>query len=48
MGTTKVWEAQTGKELLTLTGHDEGVMAAAYSADGGRIVTASWDKTAKV
>ena len=33
---------------MTLTGHDGKVMSAAYSPDGARIVTASWDRTAKV
>ncbi|MDP7000050.1 MAG: hypothetical protein QF569_28630, partial [Candidatus Poribacteria bacterium] len=47
-GTAKVWDAQTGKELLTLKGHDGGVMSAVYSPDGQRIVTVSRDGTAKV
>jgi WD40 repeat protein len=45
-GTAKVWEAQTGIELLTLTGHDGRVNSVGYSPDGQRIVTAS--KTARV
>ena len=43
-----MWDAQTGTELLTLTGHDGVVLSAAYSTDGPRIVTASSDNTAKV
>ena len=35
-------------DLLTLKGHTEGVCSAAFSPDGSRIVTASWDNTAKV
>ena len=46
--TAKVWEAQTGQELITLKGHDGWVWSVAYSPDGQRIVTASMDKTAKV
>ena len=46
--TAKIWDAQTGTELLTLTGHDNVVWSAGYSPDGQRIVTASWDRTAKV
>ncbi|GAK53957.1 WD40 repeat, subgroup [Candidatus Moduliflexus flocculans] len=34
--------------LATLTGHEELVEAAAFSPDGTRIVTVSWDKTARV
>ena len=36
------------KVRLTLTGHDGGVRSVAYSPDGQRIVTASFDQTAKV
>ena len=36
------------KIKLTLTGHNNWVYSVAYSPDGQRIVTASWDKTAKV
>ncbi len=46
--TAKVWDAQSGEELLTLSGHAEWVNSAAYSPDGERIVTASLDETAKV
>jgi len=31
-----------------LTGHTSAVSSAAFSPDGNRIVTASWDKTARV
>jgi len=34
--------------LLTLKGHTDRVNAASFSADGTRIVTGSWDNTAKV
>jgi uncharacterized protein with WD repeat len=37
--TAKVWAANTGQELLTLTGHEGGVRSASYSAAGQRIVT---------
>ena len=32
----------------TLTGHMSAVMAASFSPDGTRVVTASWDKTARI
>ena len=32
----------------TLSGHNGGVWSAAYDSDGGRIVTASYDKTARI
>ena len=46
--TAKVWDTETGQELMTLKGHGGHVYSAAYSADGQSIVTASYDKTAKV
>ncbi len=44
----KLWEAATGRELLTLRGHTGGVMAVDFSQDGRRILTGSADSTAKV
>jgi WD40 repeat protein len=46
--TAKVWDAGTGREILTLPGHTHFVYRVAYSPDGKRIATGSWDKTAKV
>ncbi len=46
--TAKVWNAESGKELLTLTGHGDTLLSASFGPDGRRIVTASGDKTAKV
>ena len=46
--TAKVWDANTGQELMTLAGHGGPVGSAMYSPDGHQIVTASADKTAKV
>jgi WD40 repeat protein len=47
-GTAKVWDAESGNELMTLKGHSDGVEAVAFSPDGQRIATGSWDGTAKV
>src|SRR5262249_5414105 len=44
----KVWDAQTGQELLTLKGHTEGVSSVAFSPDGSRIASGSHDQTVKV
>ena len=41
----KVWEAATGRELLTLRGHTKFISSVAISADGQRIITGSWDQT---
>jgi WD40 repeat protein len=37
----KVWDAATGKELLSLKGHTGYVRSVAYSPDGKRIVSGS-------
>jgi WD40 repeat protein len=44
----KVWDAQTGQELLALKGHSGFVSSVVYSPDGKRLATASTDKTVKV
>jgi WD40 repeat protein len=43
-----VWDAKTGAEVLTLRGHTDAVLAASWSPDGSRLLTGSWDQTAKV
>jgi len=43
-----VWEAASGKQLLTLKGHRVEVTSVAFSPDGRRIVTASRDGMIKV
>lgn len=47
-GTTRVWDTQTGKEVMRLTGHSDPVETIAYSPDGSLIATTSDDKTAKI
>ena len=46
--TAKVWDAGSGRQLLTLKGHIGRVWAVAFSPDGQRIVTGAQDNTAKV
>jgi WD40 repeat protein len=46
--TIKVWDAETGDELMTLRGHKEGVTSVAFSPDGKRMVSGSGDKTIKI
>ena len=41
--TAKIWDANTGNELMTLKGHDAAVTSVSYSADGKRIVTSGAD-----
>ena len=46
--TLRVWDADSGRPLAVLQGHQNSVRTAAYSPDGKRIVTASEDNTARV
>jgi WD40 repeat protein len=43
-----VWDADTGQELLNLTGHTDRVTAASFSPDGSRLATAGQDGTVRV
>lgn len=44
----RIWDAETGELLMTLSGHSDMVMNAAFSPSGEHLVTASLDKTARV
>jgi hypothetical protein len=46
--TVRVWDAVTGKEILTLSGHEGDVWRVAYSPDGRRLASASQDSSVKV
>jgi WD40 repeat protein len=46
--TAKIWDAQTGQCLKTLSGHTGCIWSVAYSPDNHHIVTGSEDRTAKV
>jgi WD40 repeat protein/energy-coupling factor transporter ATP-binding protein EcfA2 len=47
-GTAKIWDIDTGEELLTLAGHLDEVIGIDFSPDGTRLVTASYDGSSKV
>jgi WD40 repeat protein len=42
------WQRQAHLDLMTIRGHSEAVYGVAFSPDGARIATGSWDGTAKV
>jgi WD40 repeat protein/tRNA A-37 threonylcarbamoyl transferase component Bud32 len=46
--TARVWDAESGKQLLIYYGHETPVLSVCFSPDGKRIVSGSWDGTARV
>ena len=44
----RVWDTNTGHQILVLSGHENIVRSAEFSQDGTRIVTSSQDGTARV
>jgi WD40 repeat protein len=46
--TLKLWDVDSGAELGTLVGHTGHVSCCAFSPDGSRIVSASYDRTLKL
>jgi WD40 repeat protein/tRNA A-37 threonylcarbamoyl transferase component Bud32 len=44
----KIWNAQNGEELRTLSGHGGAITSVAFSKDGQRIVSTSNDQTVRV
>lgn len=47
LGPARVFDADSGKLRLELAGHSHAIMDAAFSPDGARIATASYDRTVK-
>jgi WD40 repeat protein len=46
--TAIIWDAVTGRPVLTLEGHEGNVWAATYSPDGKLVVTGARDSTARI
>ncbi|RKI74285.1 TIR domain-containing protein [Corallococcus sp. AB049A] len=46
--TARLWDASSGRHLVTLRGHTSSVDAAAFSPDGSQVLTASFDRTARL
>jgi WD40 repeat protein len=47
-GEVRVWDSQTGQELLNLNAHAQPVASLAFSPDGKRLASGSWDRTVKL
>jgi WD40 repeat protein len=46
--TVPIWDVETGEMLMVLRGHDDVVNGVAFSPDGSRLATASYDETVRV
>ncbi|GFH32997.1 hypothetical protein HaLaN_32306 [Haematococcus lacustris] len=46
--TARIWETETGRELLVLQGHTQGLSDVSWSPDGAYLATASDDNTLKL
>jgi WD40 repeat protein len=46
--TAKIWDAETGMELMTLRGHRDMVFSVAFSPDGKRLVTGGPEDGARI
>jgi len=46
--TVRIWESDSGQQLVVLNGHTNAVWSAAFSPDARKLVTASRDGTARV
>jgi hypothetical protein len=46
VGHPRIWDAATAKQIAVLRGYVQ--ISAAFSPDGSRIVTASFDQTARI
>ena len=44
----RIYDAEKGTLMAVLSGHQERVVTVDFSADNSRLVTASWDGTARI
>jgi WD40 repeat protein len=46
--TARIWDVESGEEIVALKGHRDTVRSVAFSPDGTRLVTASDDRTVRI
>jgi len=46
--TAKIWDIETGKEIMSLNGHEGEIVSLNFSAEGDKIITGSFDHTARI
>jgi dynein assembly factor with WDR repeat domains 1 len=46
--TAKLWDVETGKLVTTLSGHEGEIVSLHFNAEGDKILTGSFDRTAMV
>jgi WD40 repeat protein/tRNA A-37 threonylcarbamoyl transferase component Bud32 len=44
----RIWDTESGLELLTLSGHEHWIWAMSFSPDGRRIISTSGDRTVRI
>jgi hypothetical protein len=47
-GNLSVWDLRRGTLLVTLVGHSRGTASVAWTPDGTRLVSSSWDRTVRI
>jgi WD40 repeat protein len=47
-GTVRLWDSESGAELLVLEGHQGPVTSVAFSSDGQDLISASVDGTVRI
>ena len=47
-GFLRIWNAETGEQVSALSGHEDGVVSVVYSHDGKRLLSTSFDNTARL
>lgn len=43
-----MWDVETGKEFATLKGHTGEIVSLNFNADGDKLLTGSFDRTAMI